>query len=115
MAVVFATDKPVEETAEQKIENKSDDKSLDTKKDKRGLWDLGYGINTYGAYGINSGIGLTSYSSYSDLPVQNYYPTNTHTVITKEVAVPIEKHIPVAVKVFIFLFVFNFIVEYNFF
>ena len=64
----------------------------DTKKDKRGIYGLGYG-GGYGGYG--------GYASYN-LPISHGV-----SVITKAVAVPVahpvpvavEKHVPVPVKV----------------
>ncbi|KAK0085283.1 hypothetical protein PV325_005468, partial [Microctonus aethiopoides] len=82
-----------------KRDNDDNTKTIDTKKDKRGLYGLGYG------YALDSELSLpTSYASYSS------YPTLSHgisTVVTKQVAVPVaqpiavpfEKHIAVPVKV----------------
>lgn len=67
----------------------------DTKKDKRGIYGLGYG-GGYSGYG-----GYAGYAGYN-LPISHGV-----SVITKEVAVPVaqpvavavEKHVPVPVKV----------------
>lgn len=71
-------------------ELKNNDKPAgDTKKDKRGLYDFGYG------YGLDHHVGLGSYAypSYPELH------SGVSTVITKEVAVPqpivVEKHVKV--------------------
>lgn len=93
IAVAFSSENVSEKKSDEKLDEKVD---VDTKKDKRGLWDLGYGYNTYGvnSYGIRSGLGLTTYSTYSEPAAYSVYPaSHTHTVITKEIGVPVEKHI----------------------
>lgn len=83
----------------------------DTKKDKRGIYGLGYGGGYSGYSGHGGYGGYGGYASYN-LPISHGV-----SVITKEVAVPVahpvpvavEKHVPVPVKVNIFLLFFGLI------
>lgn len=88
LALAFAEEVKKEE------EKKPDDKA----KPKRGLIGLGYGYSDFNTYAA-----VPAFSTYQ----LSEPSTHTHTVITKEVAVPvpqpvavpIEKHVPYAVKV----------------